>query len=145
VRRDGSTVELEAKIEAKPEGASLEGLRPSRGGEPEPQPRPSLPFRLPFGLDVPGAPAPEIAPAPETGARLGVSARPTEGGVEIVEVREGSLAQTLGLRPGDVLREIDGKPLADPSDVSAALAGAGASLEIRFQRDGAAHVVTLDH
>jgi S1-C subfamily serine protease len=92
------------------------------------------------------APTPEAegSPAPEAGARLGVSARPTEGGLEIVEVREGSLGRSLGLQPGDVLREIDGKPLAVPSDVATALAGAGSSLEVRFERDGATHVVTLD-
>ena len=149
VKRDGGTVELDATLEAKPETAALEGLRPSRGGGPGPEPRPPVPFRLPFGLGTPGAPEAPSAPgapeaAPETGARLGVSARPTDGGLEVVEVREGSLAQTLGLRPGDVLREIDGKPLAVPSDVASALAGAGKGLEVRFQRDGATHVVTLD-
>lgn len=147
VRRDGSTIELDAALEAKPEATALEGLRPARGSEAGPEPRPPLPFRLPFGLGSPHAPkAPEAAPeaTPEPGARLGVRARPTEGGLEVVEVREGTLAHTLGLQPGDVLREIDGKPLAVPSDVATALAGAGASLEVRFLREGATHVVTLD-
>ena len=31
-------------------------------------------------------------------------------GLEVMEVREGSLAKTLGIEPGDVLREINGKP-----------------------------------
>jgi serine protease Do len=156
VRRDGATIELPTTLDAKPETATLEGLRPSRGGGASPEPRAPLPFRLPFGLGRPGtrgaaptpeaegSPAPEGTPAPEAGARLGVSARPTEGGLEIVEVREGSLGRSLGLQPGDVLREIDGKPLAVPSDVATALAGAGSSLEVRFERDGATHVVTLD-
>lgn len=158
VKRDGSTIELDATLEAKPEAASLESLRPSRGDSvpspepspsPEPEPR-TLPFRLPFGLGTPGdpgaapAPAPELAPESGEGPRLGVSARPTAGGLEVMEVREGSLAQTLGLAPGDVLREINGKPLAAASDVASALAGAGASVEIRFERDGAVHVVALD-
>jgi serine protease Do len=146
VRRDGATIELDATLEAKPEAASLEALRPSRGGAIAPEPRPPLPFRLPFGLDVPGAPeaVPTPEAVPESGARLGVSARPIEGGLEIVDVREGSLAQTLGLQAGDVLREIDGKPLAVPSDVASALASAGSSLEVRFERDGGMHVVTFD-
>lgn len=156
VKRDGSTVELDATLEAKPESASLEALRPSRGGaapspapRPEPEPR-TLPFRLPFGLGTPSdpgaapSPAPELAPESGEGPRLGVSARPTEGGLEVMEVREGSLAQTLGIEPGDVLREINGKPLAAASDVSSALAGAGKSIEVRFERDGATHVVALD-
>lgn len=152
VRRDGSTIELDATLEAKPESATLEGLRPSRGAaEPAPRPEPKprvLPFRLPFGLGTPSdpgaAPAPELVPESAEGPRLGVSARPTAGGLEVVEVREGSLAQTLGIEPGDVLREINGKPLAVASDVASALAGGSASVEVRFERDGATHVVSLD-
>jgi serine protease Do len=162
VRRDGSTLDLDVTLEAKPQTSSLEALRPSRasrgsrGGTPIPAPRSRspLPFDLPFGLGAPrapertpapeSAPSPEAAPEPGSGARLGVSARPVEGGLEVVEVREGSLAQTLGLQPGDVMRELDGKPLAQPSDVATALAGAGSSLELRFEREGATHVVTLD-
>lgn len=148
VRRDGSTLELLATLEAKPEASSLESLRPSRGtppgSEPSERSEPSpLPFKLPFGLGAP-EPSPSSPPATEKGTRLGVGARPTDGGLEVVEVHEGSLAQTLGLQPGDVLRELDGRPLAHPSDVATALAGAGSSLELRFERNGATHVVTLD-
>lgn len=159
VQRDGSTLELDVTLDAKPETASLEALagrgarrlpweapaapRPPVEATPEPEPR-VLPFRLPFGLGTPSAPEATPAPTPEAGARLGVSARPTDGGLEVVEVHEGSLAQSLGLQPGDVLRELDGKPLAHASDVTTALAGAGASVEVRFERRGATHVVTLD-
>lgn len=145
VRRDDATLELDVTLEAKPQTSSLETLRPSRSG-PGPAPRSQaprsqapLPFDLPFGLRAPEAPE-----APEHGARLGIGARATEGGLEVVEVREGSLAQSLGLQPGDVLRELDGKPLARPSDVATALADAGSRLELRFEREGATHVVTLD-
>jgi serine protease Do len=156
VQRDGATIELTTTLDAKPETATLEGLRPSRGGEASPEPRAPLPFRLPFGLGTPGTPgaptpgtpeaegSPVPEAAPEAGARLGVSARATEGGLEIIEVHEGSLGRSLGLQPGDVLRELDGKPLAVPTDVATALAGAGSSLEVRFERDGATHVVTLE-
>jgi serine protease Do len=149
VRRDGATVELDATLEAKPESQSLEALRPSRGAPsptPTPRSRSPLPFDLPFGLKTPEAPEPPTAPerTPESGARLGVGARSVDGGLEVVEVHEGSLAQSLGLRPGDVLRELDGKPLAHPSDVATALASAGSTLELRFEREGASHVVTLE-
>lgn len=164
VQRDGSALELDVTLDAKPETASLEALAGRRSRrlpweapeapsppveatpapEPEAEPR-VLPFRLPFGLHTPSAPEATPAPeAPEAGARLGVSARPTDGGLEVVEVREGSLAQSLGLQPGDVLLELDGKPLAHPSDVATALAGAGASVEVRFERRRVTHVVTLD-
>lgn len=153
VRRGESTLDVDVTLEAKPQRSSLEALRPSRGGPiPAPRSRSPLPFDLPFGLGAPRTPerapgpesTPETAPTPETGARLGVSAKPVDGGLEVVEVREGSLAQRLGLQPGDVMRELDGKPLAHPSDVATALAGAGSSLELRFERQGATHVVTLD-
>jgi serine protease Do len=143
VKRDGATIELDATLEAKPGTASLETLRPARGHSAAPKPRDPLPFRLPFGLRMPDGSAAETAPAPE-GARLGMSARTTARGLEVVDVRAGSLAQTLGLQPGDLLRELDGKPLAEPADVATALAGAGQRLEVRFERDGATHVVTLD-
>jgi S1-C subfamily serine protease len=83
--------------------------------------------------------------SPPAEARLGVSARETARGLEIVEVREGSLAQTLGLAAGDVLLELNGRSVHRPSDVASALAGAGSAVKVRFERDGATHVVTLDH
>lgn len=143
VRRSGETLEVRVTLGARPESASLEALRPSRSPAPPPAGSPRSSFRWPFGLDDP--PEPEAAPeaAPE-GARLGVSARQTPEGLEVVEVREGSLAQTLGLRPGDILRELAGRPLRRPADVAEALAGAPSSLEVRFERAGATHVVTLD-
>lgn len=153
VRRSGETLALRATLDAKPEASSLEALRPSRGAPPrapsapEPHARPPLPFDLPFGLGTPApppTPPPSPEPAPEEGTRLGVSARPVDGGLEVLEVREGSLAQTLGLRPGDVLEELDGRSLAHPADVAEALARAGSRLRLRFEREGATHVVTLD-
>lgn len=146
VRRDGSVVELRATLGAKPEASSLEALRPARG---MPRSRDehdrSAPFKLPFGWKAPSYsdPAPE-APMPEAGARLGASVRSTDTGLEVVEVHEGSLAQQLGLRSGDLLRELGGRRLERPADVTNALADAGPSIEARFERDGAVHVVTLD-
>lgn len=152
VQRGGSTIELEATLDAKPDAAALEAMGRGEGRVPADPPAPAvpgatprgaeppapLPFRLPFGVGEP-----EAAPGPG-GERLGVSARPTAGGLEVVEVDAGSLAHTLGLAPGDVLREIDGKPIASASDVASALASAGKSLEVRFERGGATHVVTVD-
>src|SRR5690606_7356803 len=146
VRRGESVLDVRVTLEAKPEASSLETLRPSRAPAPsaEPHARPPRPFRLPFGLHAPSEErSTPAAPGEGAGVRLGVSARPTGRGLGVVEVREGSLADTLGLRAGDVLRELDGRALAQPSDVAAALARAGDHLQLQFERDGATHVVTL--
>ncbi|MEM9452711.1 MAG: trypsin-like peptidase domain-containing protein [Myxococcota bacterium] len=147
VRRDGEVLELRVTLGARPESSSLEALRSSRGSKRSTRSPHSPSFRLPFGLGDPSE-EPEEPPkppgAPAEGPRLGVSARETPGGLEVVEVRPGSLAQTMGIEPGDRLRALDGQALRRPSDVADALTGAGSSLELRFERDGATHVVTLD-
>ncbi|MCX4246274.1 S1C family serine protease [Paraliomyxa miuraensis] len=142
VRRGDDMIELRATLGAKPEASSLEALRPSRGAPHDDDERwYSSPFgSLPFGRH---APSPSPSPSPED-ARLGASVRSSDAGLEVVEVHEGSLAQQLGLRPGDRLRELDGQVLERPSDVTSALARAGSHIEARFEREGAVHVVTLD-
>lgn len=153
VDRDGERLKLTVTLEARPEGESLERLRPSRGGGSAPAPesrhapesRSTPSFRLPFGLGGPSErEAPEAMPAPGGGLRLGITVRGTEGGVEVIDVRSGSLGETLGLEAGDRLLEIDGKPLTNPSDVKRALAAGGDRLELRFERGGAKHHVTFD-
>ncbi len=143
VRRDDRTLALSVTLEARPDAASLDSLRSSRRVTPEPRTE-GLPFSLPFGLDRGSstAPAPPVESTP--GRRLGIRARAGAQGVEVVEVTPGSLGETLGLRPGDLLRELDGDQLDEPGDVARALAGAGARLELRFERDGASHVATLE-
>lgn len=144
IRRDGEIFEPRVTLGARPERASLEQLRPSSGRTP-PDSSSSSRFRWPWdaddsdGADIEGAD--DVAPE---GPRLGILARSTAEGLEVTEVREDSLAETLGLRPGDRLRELNGVPLHDPADVAHALATAGSSLTLRFERDGAAHVVTFD-
>ncbi|MCA9710688.1 MAG: trypsin-like peptidase domain-containing protein [Myxococcales bacterium] len=149
VRRDGQEITLRATLGARPKDSSLEALRPSQGADgsspSSPSSPPSPPSWLPFGRrEDPPPPAERYADPPAEGLRLGVSARETARGLEVVEVREGSLAAELGLRPGDLLRELDGHVLHRPADVATALHGAGATIEVRFERDGTRHVVTLE-
>ncbi|MEM7160766.1 MAG: trypsin-like peptidase domain-containing protein [Myxococcota bacterium] len=154
VERDGERLKLTVTLEARPEGDSLERLRPSRGGPslaPEsreaPESRSTPSFRLPFGLGGPSErTAPEAAPEPAPGGalRLGIRVRWAKVGVEVVDVEPGSLGATLGLEAGDHLLEIDGKSLGDPQDVKRALAAGGDRLELRYERGGAKHHVTFD-
>ncbi len=141
VRRNDEILELRVTLAARPDSSSLEALRPSSGRPTPPAKSSKAPsFRWPFGLDAPS----EGTEPPAEGPRLGIGARATDDGLEVVAVHEGSMAQTLGLRPGDRLRELNGRELHRPADVADALAGAGSALELRFERDGATHVVTFE-
>jgi S1-C subfamily serine protease len=59
-------------------------------------------------------------------------------GVEIVEVVEGSPASAAGLRPGDLIVEVDGEALADVGDLQRLMAGEriGRKLSLRIDRGG---------
>ncbi len=64
---------------------------------------------------------------------------PVSQGVFLVEAPEGSPAAAAGLRVGDVLTSLDGRPLADVSDLVEALRGRriGETVEVGFERQGA--------
>lgn len=67
-------------------------------------------------------------------------------GVFLVETPEGSPAAAAGLRVGDVLTSLDGRPLAEVSDLVEALRGKqiGQTVEVGFERQGTRKVrVTL--
>jgi len=70
-----------------------------------------------------------ILPIPGTGS---------EGGLRILSLREGGLGERLGLRPGDVLHDVDGAPLtslfSDP-EAQRRLASSR-SWTLTFTRDG---------
>jgi S1-C subfamily serine protease len=61
---------------------------------------------------------------------------PGVGGVVVVDVVPGSPADSAGLEPGDVITQIDGRPIRTSADVQAVLAGmkAGEAVEIQYQR-----------
>lgn len=146
VRRDGELVTLDVTLDARPESDRLDSLRTQRRGGPAPR-GDRLPFRLPFGLGPDSSASPESSQpeGPRTsGRRLGISAKVGAAGVEVLEVRSGSLAETLGLQPGDILRELDGVALRDVADVAKALAASGRRIELRFERDGVRHVASLE-
>jgi S1-C subfamily serine protease len=61
-------------------------------------------------------------------------------GIEIVEVLEGSPAADAGLRPEDVLVEVDGEPIGDVGDLQRLMVGEriGRELSLRIDRGGRA-------
>jgi len=72
---------------------------------------------------------------PELAGAFGVSGG---RGALVSEVLPGSAAEAGGLRPGDVLTELDGRPLRNAQDFLNAegQAPVGKALEVRFLRDG---------
>jgi uncharacterized iron-regulated protein len=53
--------------------------------------------------------------------RLGVRIQPDEGGLRVTEVSPGSPAERAGVQAGDLLVDLDGRPLKDMVDVQVAL------------------------
>jgi S1-C subfamily serine protease len=62
-----------------------------------------------------------------------------EGGVEVMEVVEGSPARRAGIRSGDLIVALDGVPIADARDLQRLMVGEviGRSVEALVWRDGA--------
>jgi len=66
-------------------------------------------------------------------------------GALIVDVHENSPAWTTGLKPGDVILELDNKKITTPDKLSwyASIAGAGKKVTLKIFRDGQKKSVTL--
>jgi putative serine protease PepD len=96
-----------------------------------------------IGFAVPSNTVREVLPALARGERierpfLGVTSAPHPAGAEIQGVTPGSPAQAAGLQAGDVITGVDGDPVRDPDDVSAAVSGfePGDEVQIEVSRDG---------
>ena len=76
---------------------------------------------------------------PRWAARIGRSR-----GLEVVEVIKGSPAESAGLRPGDIIIEVDGNPIESPRDVQRLMVDGPIErfLVIRVVRAGSSHVLT---
>ena len=79
---------------------------------------------------------------PELARQLGAK---TERGVVVREVREGSAAAEAGLRPGDVIVEVNRKPVTSPEDLRQALDrhGKGSPMLLLVERAGTSLFVTV--
>jgi uncharacterized iron-regulated protein len=85
-----------------------------------------------FGIQSPARPARPVRP------RLGVTLEPAQDGVRITGVSKDSVAERSGLRSGDIITSIAGRPAAGPIDVVAAVwrQAPGTWLPIEILRDG---------
>jgi len=70
----------------------------------------------------------------QRGATLGITSRPAATGLEVLSVRRDSLADDLGLRPGDCVLKINGRDISAPADVKEALAADAARVTINLLR-----------
>ena len=72
--------------------------------------------------------------SPAVAQELGVDPFAAPGGVLVIRLEGGSLAETVGVRPGDLIREVNGRPIKATADLSAALATPAAAWRITLQR-----------
>jgi putative serine protease PepD len=97
-----------------------------------------------IGFAVPSNTVRQVLPALVRGERierpfLGVTSSPHPlGGAEVQGVTPGGPAAGAGLRAGDVIVGVDGRPVNDPNDLSEIVSGLdpGDDVEIEVRRDG---------
>ena len=147
VERDGKQIVIDVTLQERPEDQAMARLQPADPDETPPpaaaEPAPER--RLPFGITLPNVDDEQSEPAePRDPVRLGVRARATDRGLEIVDVDADGLAAQLGLSSGDRVTEINGESIGDGDDVARALAKDERKVTVRFDRKGAPHRVTLE-
>lgn len=81
---------------------------------------------------------------PDGKPRLGVEVEPGASGLQVRSVRPGSLADELGLQPGDHLQSINGEPVRSTDDVSAALGKDNGRVEVKVKRGDATHSAVIE-
>lgn len=124
---------------------------PLRRMQPDTQPVPQA--------EPQGEPQAEPGPAEEVpaGERLGVHVRQdlsadvrealgldADQGLQVIDVVEDSLAETLGLKTGDILVAINGKKITGPPTIRAALKDLAdtETVKVEVYRKGASHTLT---
>jgi putative serine protease PepD len=104
-----------------------------------------------IGFAVPANTVRDVLPQLERGAApehayLGVSTAPAQnGGAEVGEATAGGPAAEAGIRPGDVITEVDGKHVQDPEDVATAIEDdkPGDKVDVKVQRGGSEHTLQV--
>lgn len=124
VTRDGKSVEMPTVLAERPAADSFGELRRAPPTTRAPRIVPSTP-----------------APSPREELRLGVQVRAGTDGLEIARVEADSIADRIGLAPGDILRSINGEAVDDAADVPDALRRDEDRLSVDVVRGGS--VVTL--
>ncbi len=81
---------------------------------------------------------------PDGQPRLGVEVEPGKDGLQVRSVRPGSLADDLGLKPGDRLQSINGEKVQSTADVAGALAKDSGRVEVKVKRGDATHSAVIE-
>ncbi|MCA1946907.1 MAG: trypsin-like peptidase domain-containing protein [Armatimonadetes bacterium] len=119
------------------------------------------PFGNPFGDEGPNAeaPGPDVPPLRTGQAELGVSlvdpsaeVRARYGipdkvqGAVVTDVKPGSVAARIGIKPGSVIQSFDGKPIRNAEDLAQAMKGVkwGDTKQIRFSRYSRSGVTMME-
>lgn len=129
VWRDGQEETLQVKVGERP--AEQSRAMQDRGGEQQP---------ARYGMT--------LAPlTPETKASLGIDDDAIKGGAVVTGVASGSPADDRDIRTGDVIVEVNRKPVSGPDDVVREIESAGESgrknVLLRIYRDGGYAFVAL--
>jgi putative serine protease PepD len=106
-----------------------------------------------IGFAVPSNTVREVVPALTRGERierayLGVQTSPasmsSQNGAQVQSVVSGGPADRAGIRTGDVITRIDGKAVAEPSDITQALSddSPGKVVTVELRRDGSSVTVS---
>ncbi len=79
------------------------------------------------------------------GAQLSNSYQNPNGGVEVTSVSAGGPAANAGIKTGDVITRLNGRPLEEPTDLIALVRkyAPGTAVTVQYQRDGAPHTVQV--
>jgi serine protease Do len=117
------------------------------------RPEPKSLVRLPAGLvpPTPKTPPPSSGNSDRSGgdlyngspARLGVEVRETAQGVVIERVIEGGVGHRLALRAGDVIEQINGKPISTVVEIIASLESNRGHAEVEVRRDNGRHTAVI--
>jgi serine protease Do len=132
LRKGGEKKQLSFKVAQRPDDEGVAARGGSEGGAPEQEGNKSPKLGV------------SLAPiTPEIARQLGVS--PEEGGVVIAEVVDGGPAQRAGIRPGDILLEMNRQPVKKVEDVANAVAKTkeGDMALLRIRRGDAALYVAV--
>jgi S1-C subfamily serine protease len=127
IRRGGRDLSVAVQLGQRPDAAV---------GKPAPEAKPARPQ----------SPAPALESAsPKARGYLGISVVPSEEGVRIERVVEGSPAAKAGLQSGDLVTRLGDVPVHELGDLEGVLAKAapGARLTIGLRSDAGARSVTV--
>ena len=124
VVRGGRTIEITVTLDEIPEGQGRAAVPSAPGSGAE--------LLRNLGINV-------SRPTPELRRQYNIESRV---GLVIVGVADGSPAQRIGLREGDVILEINGTRVNEPSDVDG-ITRRSASVVLLIERDGSTFFASL--